>query len=371
MSSQPTGGDRPGPVERPPGAGRQPNAQDLLAEFEQALESAGFPLLSKSPGSASAAAAEPRHGADIAGERDGAAGSVADNRGPRQAPIGTPARRPLRRRLIVSSGLALAGAAVAGAGFALMPSAPTPKRPLAEAPTRQTSSVVPGAPGTDDRRSDPAPAGGSGAAVDAEAPGAATAPRDGLRPADGSNATAARPADTPAASQPAQASTAPQPPAPEPVRSGPVGPNPTPVDAKPAVAAGAPPASEAPKPHDKATPAGGVRADTPRSPAGKVEPATKPTPDKASAQKIADKPLKARAAETPYPPPRPASPQKAAALPVDQPAPDPAEAAPVAPPPPASLAAQSVGQLTNAFDYLRRLPGALIGRVAGQSGQGQ
>ena len=88
-----------------------------------------------------------------------------------------------------------------------------------------------------------------------------------------------------------------------------------------------------------------------------------PTPKKQEsapvARPVADKPVAARrVAEKP-----------AAAWPVAGPAADPPMLAPAAAPvTPASLAAQSVGQVTNALGYLTRLPGALIGRATGSGG---
>ena len=65
-------------------------------------------------------------------------------------------------------------------------------------------------------------------------------------------------------------------------------------------------------------------------------------------------------ANAPKQPLSPVQPEKAVKSPTAQAATDPVAAAPTAPTTPTTFAAQSVGQLTHAFDYLTHLPVALI-----------
>jgi hypothetical protein len=266
-----------------------------------------------------------------------------------------------------------------------MPSAPAPKSPLSEVLAQRqtnvqppvgesvvTSSDINGPPVKDGPpHLDHAPVGRFDVGIDPKESTANTsAPVDAQRPAEGSNAMAvATSSHAPAlATAAASALTASQTPPPVPVQSGLVRPDGTPIEAKSSDSAASP--REATKPNEKAATAAGVRAESARQPAAKIDSATRPPRDKMSARKNIAKTEKARAeptAEKPYSPPRPAQPEKAVVSPAAQTVADSAVAAPTAPTPPTSFAAQSVGQLTNAFVYLTHLPGALIEHATGPS----
>jgi len=382
------------------GATRQANAQELLAEFKQALESAGrLPVdrpSSASIASASALTAEPRKSADIGAARDdadevsgdaspdrGLAGRVADGR---DYDLTREARRLLSRRWkLVASGLAAGFVAAAGVGFALMPSAPAPKSSLSEVLAQQPSNVQPpvgesaasgdvGDPAVKDGpRPDLALVGGSDAAVDAQESTKRSAPLEAQRPADVSNAMAvatSTDAPTPAAAA-ASPSIAAQTPSSEPVRMSPVGPDRTPISTMSSNSAESTSPGGTQRPHAKAATAAGARVESARPSAAKMDSATRPTAGKTSAKKIAVKREKTKAeavAETPRPPLRPTPPERAEESPASQATADPAPVA-AAPTAPTSFAAQSVGQLTHAFAYLTQLPAALVERVAGSNSE--
>jgi hypothetical protein len=357
MSSEKTGDKRPAtPKGRlPDGATRQASAEELLAEFRQALESAGYPPIAPAS-SASAASASPPAA------------------GPQKA---APPRS--RRWKLVASGLAL-GLVAASAGFALVRTAPAPESPGPEVLAERQSDAQPPvekppAPSSDvavkdGPHSDPAQAGGPDAGADAKETTATTPARpDADWPADGSNAMAAAlstdsPALTPAA---ASASTALKEAPPESVGNALARPDGTGV---PAISPNSPdstPPNAAPTPHDKAAAGAAGRSKSGRP--AKTDAAARPTVGKTSAKKAVAKSEKARAApeaQAPHPPPRPAPPDGTDEAPAAQAAADPAAAAPSAP---TSFAAQSIGQVTHAFGYVTHLPAALVERVMGQNSE--
>ena len=400
MSSQRSAGGEPKRSEGRPGAAttRQATAEELLAEFQRVLESAGYPPSappsSASVASVSAPTAEPRKSTDVGAARDsaddlrvgewpnrGPTGS-GDRRGGRQDSIGVTTRVRPSRWQIAASALALGLAAVAGAGLGLVLTAPAPKPPVSHVSAERQSNVQPpveesAAPSSvsvkDGPRADHAEVGDSIVPVDAsesavKAP--AQAPLDAQRPADASNAAAVgTPADTPIpATAAASAPTASQPPVP----SGSVGLDRTPIATTSSNSAVSTSPSETPKPQGKA--AAVAKVDLARPQAAKIDTATTPTAGKPSAQKIVEKSAKAKmgaTAEIPHPPLRPAPPARAVVSPAVPTAVEPVPVAPAPPTPPSSFAAQSVSQLTNAFGYLTHLPGALIGRVIGPSPEAQ
>jgi hypothetical protein len=393
MSFQGTSENRLGKFERSldHGATRQAKAEELLAEFQQVLESAGYgpsttPSASISPTSASTA--EPRKSADI-GRAAGEAVASADgsrNRGPtgrsetghhQRDPIRRETRLRSRRWKLAAAGLALGFVAVTGAGLALMLSAParvTPRAevlaggqsnlpppvaepaatssgvgdpaakdsPRPEVAERPSSSIQPppGEPAAtsgdvgdpavwDGPRPDHAQAGGSDAANDGKESTAKTlAPFEAQRPADVFKAMAlSTSTDAPA---PAGASSASQSPPPDPVRTGSVAPEGKPNSATPSNSAGPASPSRTLMPHEKAAAAGAVRADSGRPPAAKMDSSTRPAANRTQAKKIAAKTEKAKAeatAEPAHPPLRTAPPERTEEPPAAQATVDPAASA--------------------------------------------
>ena len=280
-----------------------------------------------------------------------------------------------RRSTLVVSAIALGVAAIAGAGLALMPSAPAPKTSLSEAPAPAQSNARPPVGESDGVSRDvnvpvlkdgPDPDHAQVGRPDVDVTGSSakpSAPFEVQRPGDNST-PAAPPAGAPSPAAPAVgASTASQAPRPDPAVSGPVKPTDTPAATTPPASAEPTTPIKAPRPHDSAARTAGVGADSARPP-------TRPGAGKAPAQKIVAKGEKAKAgaaAGTPYPPRRLAQPKKAVEAATAEATPAPADAGPIAPAPPASFAAQSVGQITHAFDYLTHLPAALIHNSAAPS----
>lgn len=409
MSAQMIGNNRPQKFEGRPGADktRQASTEELLAEFKHLLESAGYPPFDPRSSVPIASASHPaaaRKPKDVGAAHENANDLSADGprklsamgrgdaRGRHRDLIRKATRLRSRRWKLAASGLALGLAAVAGVDLALMPSAPAPKSPLSEVLAQRQSNVQPpvgesaitssdinGPPVKDGPpHLDHAPVGRSDVGIDPKDSTANTsAPVDAQRPAEGSNAIAvATSSHAPAlATAAASVLTASQTPPPVPVQSGLVRPDGTPIEAKSSDSAVSTSPSEATKPNEKAATAAGVRAEPARQPAAKIDSATRPPRDKKmSARKNIAKTEKARTeptARTPYPPPRPAPSEKAMVSPTAQTVADSAVAAPTAPTPPTSFAAQSVGQLTNAFVYLTHLPGALIEHTTGPSTEAQ
>ncbi len=381
MSSQTSAGDKPNRSGGRPGAvTQQTTAEELLAEFQRVLESAGYPP-SAPPSivSVSAPAAAPRNPADFDAARDdGGDLTTDDGRGGRHDPIGEAKGLRLRRWKLVGSALALGSAAAAGAGLALMPTAPAPKPEIAAVSTQPQSNAQPPVEASvatpsvrvkDGPRADHAEAGDSSVAIDAkELTGKPSSPLDAQRAADSNAAAVGTSADTPiVTTAAARASTASQ----SSVQSSSVGPDTTPIAtiSSNSTVSGFP--SVTPRLHDGG--AAVAEVEVARPAASKADSAAMPTARKTS-QKIVEKGVKAKVgamAAIPYPPLRPAPPARAAVSPAVPAATDPTPAPPAAPAPPPSFAAQSVSQLTNAFGYLTRLPGALIGRATGPGPQAQ
>ncbi len=193
---------------------------------------------------------------------------------------------------------------------------------------------------------------------------------DAQRPAEGPNAMAnamavATTADMPALASAATASalTALQAAGLEPVPSGMVRPDGTPIAKISTNSADSTSPGEAPKPHTEAIATSGIKVDSARPPAKKIDLSATPNASKKSVREIVAKSGKAPAgamAEAPKQPLSPAQPEKSVKLPTAQAATDPVAAAPTAPTTPITFAAQSVGQLSHAFAYLTYLPVALI-----------
>ena len=408
MSSQRIGENTPETSERRigPVTTRQASAEELLAEFKQLLESAGYPPScppaspppSESLASASGSTAELRKSTNVGTAQDragdssvdgsrkrGPAGCVDSHGGQQDDPGEAATRLRSRSWKLVASGLAFGVVALVCADLAFTHSAPAPRGPRSDAPVQRQSGVRPPVVTSGDVNSpsakddsphpDHAQAGRSDGESDVGQP-TPKAPIDDQRPTDGANAMAGATAtETPGQATAATgASTASQATSPEPAQRDSVRPDRTPTETDPSNPALPTSPGEAPKPTDKATTAAEVRVESARPAAAKVGSAI------ASSRKIIAKPGKASSgptAEPPYPPPRPVQPEKAGKAmvsPTAQAVADPAAAAPTAPTPPTqptSFAAQSVGQLTNAFVYLTRLPGALIEHVTSPSAEGR
>ena len=189
---------------------------------------------------------------------------------------------------------------------------------------------------------------------------------DAQRPAEGPNAMAvATTADMPALASAATASalTALQAAGLEPVPSGMVRPDGTPIAKISTNSANSASPGEAPKPHTEAVATSGIKVDSARPPAKKIDLSATPNASKKSERKILAKSGKATAGAMAEAPKRPLSqeqPEKTVKSPAAQASTDPVAAVPTAPTTPITFAAQSVGQLTHAFAYLTHLPVALI-----------
>ena len=404
MSSQGTRKNRQGELERPLGAGPTPqaNGEVLLAELKRLLESSGHPPFAPSPSPApplsastvfasASTAAKPRQSTDFdktdSADDLSADGSLkrsqanpSDTYGQHQELTREVTHPRSRRWKLVASGLALGFAALAGAGLALMPPTPAPKSPLSVVPMQAQSDVQP--PGgrsvvasgevggpliTDGPLPEHMEVGSREAEINAQESTAKTsAANDAQRPAEGPNATAvATTTDTPALVSAAAGSalTASQTARPEPVRSVLVRPDGTPIATISSNSVDSTSPSETPKSQTEAATTAGVRVDSAKLPATKIDLSARPIASKKSVRKIVAKSGKATAgamAEASKQPLSPAQPEKAVKSPTAQAATDPVAAAPTAATTPTTFAAQSVGQLTHAFVYLTHLPVALI-----------
>ena len=370
MSSQGTRENRQEEFKRRVGGGttRQASAEDLLSELKRLLESSGHPPFAPPPSasivSASAStAAEPRQSTDIDKAHDSADDLIAD---------GSPKRSPAdlretygqhqvvprelthlrsRRWRIAASGLALGFAVVAGAGLALKPSAPASKSPLSLVPVQEQSNIQPpsgesivtssdvGAPLTKDSPlPDHMQVGSTEAEINAkESTTKTSAAIDAQRPAEGSNAMAvATTTDTPALANAATGSTltASQTARLEPDRKVFVRPDGTPIATISANSADSTSPSETPKPLAETATTGGVRVDSPRPSAAKIDLSARPTASKKSVRRIVAKSVKATngtMAEAPKQPLQPVQPEKAMKSPTAQAATDPAATDPAPP----------------------------------------
>ncbi len=285
-----------------------------------------------------------------------------------------------RRWRLAASGLALGFVALAGAGLALKPAAPGSKSPLSVVPMQAQSNVQPpsaesvvassdvGGPlMKDGALPDHMQVGSTEAGINAqELTPKTSAAIDAQRPAEGPNAVAvATTADTPALASAAAGSalTASQTAGLEPVRSVLVRPDGTPIARISTNSADPTSPSETPRPHTEAATTAGIKVESARPPATKIDLSATPNASKKSVRKTVAKSGKATAgamAEAPKQPLSPVQPEKTVKSPTAQAATDPVAAAPTAPTTPTTFAAQSVGQLTHAFVYLTHLPVALI-----------
>jgi hypothetical protein len=389
MNYRMTGSGAQSPDRLGAGERREPNAEDLLAELRQVLQSTGrFP---DEPSSGAMAPAptpivEPRRSADIdttpgdldrvsAGPRitiqtGGVAGGSQLDSAPEASRVGS------RRQKLVGSGLALCVAA-AGAALLLMPSS----RPPVVQPAATLADVESPAVDNGSRFRLAPTASADGAVQDSATP--TPAPFVAEPPAYGSNAvgvtttslTAPAPAPVAAGSQ--TASEAPPPP-PAPQQSEPVKSEATPAPGPSSNVTEPTSASATPTPPARPAAEAAAKAEPAKPPAAKTDASTKPTAIKAPAKKKVvakiEKPKAEAAALTSNAPVSLAQPSAAgaSAVPADAAPAAAAEPAPAAAPPaPAaspSFAEQSVGKVTQAFGYLAHLPGALIGRAAGSNG---
>jgi hypothetical protein len=193
-----------------------------------------------------------------------------------------------------------------------------------------------------------------------------SAAKNAQRPAEGPNAVAvATTTDTPALASAAAGSalTVSQTARHEPDRKVFVRPDGTPIATISSNSVDSTSPSEGPKPQTEAATIAGVRVDSARQSATKIDLSPRPTASKKSVRKIVAKSGKATAgatAEAPKQPLQPLRSEKAAKSPNAQAVTDPVAAAPTAPTTPTTFAAQSINRLTHAFVYLTNLPVALI-----------
>src|SRR5260370_19793870 len=402
MSSQRTGENRREEYERRLSAGTTPlaNAEELLSELKRLLESSGRPPFAPQPSSPSASivsaspstAVEPQQSAGYDKAHDSAHDLRAD---------GSLKRRPAdlrdtygqhrdltrevthlhsRRWRLAASGLALGFAALAGAGLALKPAAPGSKSPLSVVPMQAQSNVQPpsaesvvassdiGGPlMKDSALPDHMQVDSTEAGINAqESTPKTSAAIDAQRPAEGPNTVAvATTAATPALASAAAGSalTASQTAGLEPVRSVVVRPEGTPLARISTNSADSTSPGETPRPHTEAAATAGIKVESARPPATKIDLSATPNASKKSVRKTVAKSGKATAgamAEAPKQPLSPVQPEKTVKSPTAQAATDPVAATPTAPTTPTTFAAPSVGQLTHALVYLTHLPVALI-----------
>ena len=325
MSSQRTGENRQEEYERRLGAGttRQANAEELLSELKRLLESSGHPPFAPQPSSPSASivsaspstAGEPQQSKDFDKTHDSADDLSAD---------GSLKRRPAdlrdtygqhqdltrevthlrsRRWKLAASGLALGFAALAGAGLALKPAALGSKSPLSVVPMQAQSNVQPPSAGSvvassdvggslmkDSALPDHMQVGSTEAGINAqESTPKTSAAIDAQQPAEGPNAVAvATTADTPALASAAAGSalTASQAAGLEPVRSVLVRPDGTPIARISTNSANSTSPSETPKPHTEAATTAGIKVDSSKSSATKINLSATPNASKKSVRKI-------------------------------------------------------------------------------------
>ncbi len=402
MSSQMTGDNRQERYERRVGAGttRQANAEEMLSELKRLLESSGHPPFAPRPPSPSAsivsgspsAAAEPQQSSDFHKGHDiaddlNADGSLerrpagpCDTYGQHQDLTREVTHLRSRRWKLAASGLALGFVALAGAGLALKPAAPGSKNPNSVVPMQAQSNVQPtralsvvassdvgGSLKKDSAPPDHMQVGSTQAGINAqESTPKASAAIDAQRHGEGPNAVAVpTAADTPALASAAAGSAlkALQAAGLEPVPSGLGRPDGTPIAKISTTSADSTSPSETPRLHTEAATTAGIKAESAKPPAKKIELSATPNTGKKSVRNIVAKSGKATAgamAEAPKQPPSPVQPEKAVKSPAAQAPTDPVAAAPTAPTTPVTFAAQSVGQLTHAFVYVTHLPVALI-----------
>jgi hypothetical protein len=405
MNSQRTGDNRQEEYERGVGAGttRQANAEELLSELKRLLEASGHPPFAPQPSSPSASivSASPSTGAELqqSTDFDKAQDSADDLRAG-----GSLKRRPAdlrdtygqhrdltkevtqlrsRRWRLAASGLALGFVALAGASLALKPAAPGSKSPLSVLPIQAQSNVQPpsavsvvassdvGGPLLKDGAlPDSMRVGSTEVGINAqESTPKTSAAIDAQRPAEGPNAVAvATTADTPALTSAAagSASTASQTAGLEPVRSVVVRPDGTPIARISTNSADPTSPGETPMPHTEAATTAGIKVESARPPATKIDLSATPNASKKSVRNTVAKSEKAKAgamAQAPKQPLSPVQPEETVKA-----ATDPIAAAPTAP---TSFAAQTVGQLTHAFVYVTHLPVALIQRATNPNTEAQ
>ena len=385
---------------------QQANAEELLSELKRLLESSGRPPFAPQPHPPSPAAAivaaspstaaEPQQSTDFDKAHDGADVSSADGSLKlRPADLRdsygqhrdlTEGVRHLRARRwrIAAAGLALGFAALAGAGLALKTAAPGSKSSLSIVPMQTQSNAQPpsaesvvasrdvgGPPLKDGALPDHVQVGSTEAGINApESTPKTSAAIDAQRPAEGLNAAAvATTADTPASASAAAGSalTASQTAGLEPVRSVVVRPDGTPIARISTNSADLASPGERPTPPTEAATTAGIKVESARPPATKIDLLATPNARKKSVRKTVAKSGKATSgamAEAPKQPLSPVQPEKTVESPAAaQAAIDPVAAAPTASTTPTTFAAQSVGQLTHVLVYLTHLPVALIQRA--------
>jgi len=403
MSSQRTGENRQEEYERRLSAGttRLANAEELLSELKRLLESSGRPPFAPQPSSPSASivsastliAAEPQQSTDFDKAHDSADDLRVDGslkRRPADLRDTYAQHRDLTREVthlrsrrwrLAASGLALGFAALAGAALALKPAAPGPKSPSSVVPMRAQSDVQPlGAESVvassdvggplmkDGALPDHMQVGSAETGIEAqESTPRTSAAIDAQRPAEGPPRTVAvaTTAATPALASVAAGSAlaASQTAGLEPVRSVVVSPDGTPIARISTNSADSTSPGETPRPHTEAAPTAGIKVESARPPATKIDFSAAPNASKKSVRRTVAKSGKATAgamAEAPKQPLSPAQPEKTMTSPTAQAATDPVAATPTVPTTPTTFAAQSVGQLTHALAYLTHLPVALI-----------
>ncbi len=380
MGSQEIGDRSRKDHDRRPGADstQQVNAQEMLAELKRLLESAERPPFAPRPSSPSAStglaqpsgATEPWRSTDFAEGDDSADDFSAD---------GPPRLRSRRRRPAVLA-LALGAVVLVGACLALWPAADGSKGPLAVVPTpAQSDAQPPAGPavaasdvGAPLAPANPTPADGGEARSDAHVSTPATpAAIEPQPPAEAAKAEAvALPVDSAPASAAGAASAVPQAALPEPVAGGTNSPDrmaSARISSNPADATHP---NGIPALQTEAAPVTGAKEES-AGPAARTNPPL-PTPDprKKAERKTPAKSEKATAgaiAQAPKPTLSKAPPEKPVHAPAVPAPADPVAAAPAE----TNLATQTVGRLTQAFDYVTRLPVALIRQSANPGGDGK
>ncbi len=338
MSSQMTGDNRQERYERRVGAGttRQANAEEMLSELKRLLESSGHPPFAPRPPSPSAsivsgspsAAAEPQQSSDFHKGHDiaddlNADGSLerrpagpCDTYGQHQDLTREVTHLRSRRWKLAASGLALGFGALAGAGLALKPAALGSKSSLSVVPMQAQSDVQPPSAGSvvassgaggslvkDSALPDHTQVGNTEAGSNAaESTPETSAAIDAQRPAEDPNAVAvATTADTPALASAATASvlTALQAAGLEPVPSDLVRPDGTPTAKISTNSADSTSPGETRRPHTEAPRTSGIKVESARPPAKKIDLSATPNASKKSERKIVAKSGKAQREQWP------------------------------------------------------------------------
>ena len=406
MSFQRTGENTQEEYDRRFGADttRQANAEELLSELKRLLESSGRPPFAPQPlplspsasivSASPLVAAEPQQSTDFDKAHDSADhlradGSLKRRPGDLRDTYGqhrdlTKEVRHLRSRRwrLAAAGLALSFAALAGVALALKTAAPGSKSPPVIVPMQAQSNAQPqsaesvvgsrdvGGPLLKDGAlPDHMQVGSTEAGINAqESTPKTSAAIDAQRPAEGANAMAAATTpDTPALASAAAGSalTASQTAGLEPVRSVVVRPDGTPIARISTNSADPTSPGETPRPPTEAATTAGIKVESARPPAKKID-LSAPNASKKSVRNTVAKNEKAGAGAMAQAPKQPLSPvpsEKMLKSLAAQAATDPVAAAPTASTTPTTFAAQSVGQLTHAFVYLTHLPVALIQRA--------